>query len=80
MANLSERTALSNKDLTKILIKHYKIKTGYYELSVGFVFTAGGVHGPESSILPGMTIGINGITLAESTAENLNAVNAKDIK
>lgn len=80
MSDIRETTVISNKELTQMLIKKNKIKSGFYELSVGFAFNVGGVPGPEKSLLPGLTVGINGVGLTECSADNPNAVDAKTVK
>lgn len=80
MNNLHDKTAITNSELTKLLIKKFRIKTGYYELSIDFTINAGGIAGPEAKLLPGITVGVNGFSLAESTLDNKNAINAANVK
>lgn len=69
---------LTLKELTSLLIKNYGIKNGYYETSVRFGITVGGVNGPDNAPIPGVSIGVAAVGLIPSIKENPNAVNAAD--
>ena len=57
---------LSNKELTELLIKHFKLNQGFYNLSINFAMGFGGFQtDPTQTPLPTAFLGINGVGLAE---------------
>lgn len=68
---------LTIKELTGILIKHYKKKTGHYEIGPEFAFTVG-QGGPSSDkIMPTVMVGLSRIALVEVSEPTPMSVDAE---
>lgn len=68
--NTDKSRALNLTDLTTLLIRHFDIHEGIYQLNINFVIGVGGI--PASSdatarVLPGAMVGIDGIALSKIT-------------
>ncbi|OFC40218.1 hypothetical protein BAE30_16630 [Acidithiobacillus caldus] len=70
---------LTIRELTGILIKHYKKKTGHYEIGPEFAFTVGqGGPGPDK-ILPTAMVGLSRVTLLEVSEPTPMSVDAESL-
>lgn len=56
---------LSLKELNKVLIKHYKLHEGIYDVSVEFNIGVGPIGPTKDNLCPGAFIGVNGIGLVK---------------
>ena len=72
-------TTLPLRQVTEILIKHYDLHEGLYELSFEFQIAVGGVRPSPETVLPGAMIGISGIGISKSDKENINTVDAEKV-
>ena len=68
------------KELAEILIRHFQIHEGYYQVAVGFRLGVGNVQGsPDNAqALPGAIVGVENLSLMRvpNGAENLTVVDA----
>ena len=70
--------AISLKALGEILVRHFDLHEGRWEVSASFQVGFGGV-GPPEKLSPGVMLGLQGIGLARVTHETPNAVDAAEI-
>jgi hypothetical protein len=66
------------RDLAIVLIRHYKLHSGRYEVSVNFQLGVGGV-GDPANLSPGAVLALRGIGLALAQHETPNAVDAAEV-
>jgi hypothetical protein len=57
---------LTPKELASILVKHYGLRTGTFDLMVEYRLGTGAV-GPDEDLLPGLIIGIANVGLVPSS-------------
>ena len=69
---------LALKDIIGLLIKHYDIHEGLYDLSIEFTIGIGAV-GPPDSIVPGAMIGVQRIGLVKTSAMGPTTIDAADV-
>lgn len=67
---------LSMRDLTEILLRHYGIHEGRYDLLVEFQIGTGPIGSDPANKIPGAVIGISKVGLRVSSESNLNSVDA----
>jgi hypothetical protein len=70
--------AISLKTLGEILVRHFNLHEGRWEVSVSFQVGFGGV-GPPDKLSPGVILGLQGIGLSRITHETANAVDAAEL-
>lgn len=68
---------LALKDILGLLIKHYNIHEGLYDLSIEFTIGIGAV-GPPDSIVPGAMIGVQRIGLVKTSVMGPSTIDAAD--
>ena len=66
---------LSMRDLASVLIKHYGLTDGIYDLVVEYQIGTGAV-GPEDNLVPGAMIGVSRVGLLAATKLGPNTVDA----
>lgn len=69
-------TPLSARDLTSVLIKHYGLHEGLYDLLVEFQISVGAVGPDPSSLSPGAIVGLGRIGLAPAIPNSSMATDA----
>jgi len=67
---------LSISDLTSVLIKHYGLSEGHYDLLVEFQIAMGAVGPDPASLSPGAMIGISKLGLVKSPVVGTMSVDA----
>lgn len=67
---------LSMRDLTTVLIKHYKINEGRFDLLIEFHIGMGAVGPTPDAMVPGAMIGVSKIGLMPSKATGPTTVDA----
>lgn len=67
---------LSLKDLAELLVKQNKLHEGLYEIAVELKIAAGAVGPTAEDALPGVIIGVGGITLSHANHVGVNVVDA----
>ncbi|MEY3944237.1 MAG: hypothetical protein RIS04_1446 [Pseudomonadota bacterium] len=80
MSPIEQAHSLSIQSLTGVLIRHFDLHEGVYQLNVGFKIGVGGFAmdgGPDAVPLPGAVVGVEGVTLTK-VPEGVNAPNAVD--
>jgi hypothetical protein len=70
---------LNMKELTALLIKHYGIREGMFDLMVEYQLGTGAVGPDNEHLLPGLMIGIAKVGLMPSTKANSLTVDAFDV-
>lgn len=71
---------LSIKEITKILIKHYGVHDGIFDLAIEFTVGFGPIGPNEEELYPGVALGIRKLGLAKADGtNNPNAVNAAEV-
>lgn len=70
---------LSMRELAAVLVKHYDLHDGKYDLLLEFQIGMGLVGPGPKALTPGAMIGISKIGLIKSTADGPTTVNAADI-
>jgi hypothetical protein len=71
---------LNLQSLTEVVIRHFKIHEGIYQLNVGFKIGVGGIAmdgGANAVPLPGAMVGVEGVSLAR-IPPGVNAPNSVD--
>lgn len=71
---------LSLRELTEILIRHYGLTAGRYNLNVEFHIGAGAFGPSEDKRGPGFAISIGRLGLSEAKADGPNTVDASTTK
>ncbi len=80
MLPIEQTHSLNLKSLTEVVIRHFKIHEGIYQLNIGFKIGVGGFAmdgGPDAVPLPGAMVGVEGVSLAR-IPRGVNAPNAVD--
>lgn len=67
---------LSLHDLATVLVKHYDLHEGYYDLLVGFQIGFGSIGPDPEHALPGAMVGVQTVGLIASTQLGPNTVDA----
>ncbi len=81
-APLSSKPALNTpmpltiRELTKVLVKHYGLKQGEYDLLVEYQIGTGAVGPDKDNMLPGAMIGVSRIGLTPATTVGPTTVDA----
>ena len=71
---------LSLREITKLLIKHYDLQEGLYDLSLEFTVGFGPIGPSPDAIVPGIMVGINKLGLIQATeAKTPSTVDAKEV-
>lgn len=71
---------LDIKELTGVLIKHYKKKTGHYEIGPEFAFTVGQAGPNPNKIMPTVMVGLSRIALVEVSGPTRMSVDAESMQ
>lgn len=71
---------LSIRELIALLIKHYDLKEGKYDLMIEYKFGAGVVGQDKANVLPGIMIGLSQVGLSRASGDGPLTVDAKDVK
>lgn len=80
MSPIEPSHSLNLKSLTEVLIRHFNLHEGVYQLNIGFKIGVGGFAmdgGPDAVPLPGAMVGVEGVSLAR-IPPGVNAPNALD--
>lgn len=80
MSPIEQTHTLNLKSLTEVVIRHFNLHEGVYQLNIGFKIGVGGFAmegGPDAVPLPGAIVGIEGVNLAR-IPPGVNAPNAVD--
>ena len=67
---------LSMRDLASVLVKHYELTDGTYDLMVEFQIGTGAVGPDKDNLVPGAMIGVSRVGLMPTTKLGPNTVNA----
>ena len=70
---------LSIRELATVLVKHYGLTEGKYDLMVEFQIGVGPVGPGKDSVLPGAMIGVSRIGLISATQLGPNTIDAASI-
>ncbi len=70
------RELLSLSDLAKILVRHYDIHEGLFDLSIEFQIGIGAVGPSPDAIVPGAMIGVQRVGLIPSTVFGPSTIDA----
>lgn len=70
---------VSMRELTALLIKHYDVHEGTYNLMIEFMLGAGTVGPDPANQLPGVSVGVSHFGLVRSPVVNANSVDASDV-
>ena len=71
--------SLELKDVTEILVKHFGLHEGKYDISIEFNIGVGAVGPTEQNRLPGAIIAVSRIGIAQATQDGPATVNASII-
>lgn len=70
---------LSIRELTTVLIKHYELHEGYFDLSIEFNIGVGAVGPDVNALAPGAMISVSRIGLASSQNTNPLSIDAAKV-
>lgn len=70
---------LSIKELTAVLVKHYGLTEGKYDLGIEFQIGTGGVGPNPEELLPGVILGIKSVGLAPAKGNAKNSIDASEV-
>lgn len=70
---------LSLNDLTKILIKHYDIHEGFYEVGIQFNIAVGSVGPKPSDVAPGAVLTVGGVALSRTNQDSPLCIDASTV-
>lgn len=84
MLHIDQPYSLDLKSLTEVVIRHFKIHEGVYQLNIGFKIGVGGFAmdgDPNAVPLPGAMVGVQAVSLARipDGVNAPNAVNAAEV-
>ena len=71
--------SLDLKDITEILVKHFELHDGKYDISIEFNIGVGAVGPDEQSRLPGAMIAVSRIGVMQANQDGPATVNAAEI-
>jgi hypothetical protein len=71
--------SLELKEITEILVKHFGLHDGKYDISIEFNVGVGAVGPTEQNRLPGAMIAVSRIGIAQATQDGPATVNASEI-
>ena len=74
--NVPVESPLSMRDLTAVLIKHYGIHGGRYDLLIEFQIGMGAVGPDPASLIPGAMIGVSKVGLMLAKGDGPTSVDA----
>ena len=72
-------TPLSMKELTAVLVKHYGLKEGKYDLGIEFQIGTGPVGPYKEELLPGIILGVKSVGLALAKDDAPNTIDAAEV-
>lgn len=67
---------LSIRDITTVLIKHYDLHEGYFDLAIEFNIGVGAVGPDPESLTPGAMVGVSKIGLIQSQNAGPKSIDA----
>lgn len=70
---------LNLKELAVVLIKHYDLHEGLYEVSIGFQVAIGAVGPAPELVVPGAMLGVSGVGLVKAETPNQHTVDASEV-
>ncbi|MCI5223102.1 MAG: hypothetical protein D3924_10610 [Candidatus Electrothrix sp. AR4] len=70
---------LSLKEIGKLLVEHYELKEGKYELLLEFSIGIGNVGPTPENTLPGAMVGVNKIGLVKTEKDGPLTINAAEL-
>lgn len=70
---------LSMRELAAVLVKHYGLTEGKYDLMVEFQIGTGAVGPDKDSVVPGAMIGVSRVGLIPATKMGPNTIDAASI-
>ena len=71
--------SLSITELTAVLVKHYGLNDGKYELAIEFQIGVGPVGPPNEQLLPGVIFGVKSVGLSPAKGDTLTSVDASTL-
>lgn len=80
LASDSPAYSLSMTELTAVLIKHYGLTEGKYELGIEFQIGVGPVGPPNQQLLPGVVLGVKSVGLSPAVVDTTTTVNAATLE
>lgn len=75
----NQALSLDLKDITEILVKHFGLHNGKYDISIEFNIGVGAVGPNEQSRLPGAMIAVSRIGVMQANQDGPATVNAAEI-
>ena len=70
---------LSMQELARVLVRHYGLSTGKYDLGIEFQIGTGPVGPDKASLVPGVILGVKSVGLARSTTDGPMTVDAEGV-
>lgn len=70
---------LTARDLAVVLVKHYGLKEGAYDLMIEYQLGTGAVGPDKEHLLPGVMIGMSRVGLVRSTKPGPTTVDAVEV-
>lgn len=67
---------LSTRELLEVLVKHYGISEGKYELAIEFAIATGPVGPNAEEMVPGVVFGVRSVALAAVETDTATSVDA----
>ena len=67
---------LSLREIAELLVKHYALTAGLYDLLVEFQIGTGAVGPDKENLVPGAMIGVSRLGLVQSTKPGPNTIDA----
>jgi hypothetical protein len=69
---------LSMKELTEVLVKHYGLPKGAYDIGIEFQIGTGKVGPSNEELLPGIILGVKSVGLAQTKAADIDSAHASE--
>lgn len=70
---------LTLKELAVLLVKHFKVHEGLYEVNLGLQIGIGAVGPTPENAVPGVMVGVSNIGLVKAIKENPHTVDAASV-
>lgn len=73
------KAPLTIQEIGELLVKHYKLRQGLFDISVEFGVGFGAVGPNPNEVVPGVIVGIQKIGLIEVQAKGVNTIDASAV-
>jgi len=73
------RSPLTIQEIGELLVRHYKLRQGLFDISIEFGVGFGAVGPKPQGVVPGVIVGVQKIGLIEVQAKGVNTIDASAV-